>query len=100
MEGHEEAVAAPNGGTWSRGAWREVEKRCEEEQDALVVHEEGKVNGNLASTMYLVEDKARRWWRTWVRPWEAVGREPWVRQVVRQQCGARGRERCLVSVRG
>jgi hypothetical protein len=38
------------------------------------------VKGDLASTMSLLEDKVRRWWRTWVRPWAAVDRESWARR--------------------
>jgi hypothetical protein len=54
---------------------------CDKEQDALVVHEEGRAKGNLASMMALTEDKARR--RMWVRPWAVVGREPRARRAVR-----------------
>jgi hypothetical protein len=42
----------------------------------------GEAKGDLASTMSLLEDKARRWRRTWARPWAVVGREPWARQAV------------------
>jgi hypothetical protein len=56
---------------------REAKQRREEEEEALVVREEGKANGDLASTMALAEDKARRWRRTWARPWAVVDRKPW-----------------------
>jgi hypothetical protein len=59
----------------------------------------GQAQGDLASMMALPEDKARWWWRTWMRPWAAVSREPWARWAVWQQCGAHSRECRLVHAR-
>jgi hypothetical protein len=60
---------------------------------------EGEAQGDLALMMALPEDKARWWWRTWMRPWAAVSREPWARWAVWQQCGAHSRECRLVHAR-